>query len=136
MSTTQLELVTPEALLLSESVSMVVIPGTEGDMGVMVDHAPTVTSLRPGLVSVYDSMTGAATRKIFVGGGVAEVRGDCCTLLAEEAIDLNDLSKESAQARLAAAEAALSAANSDSEKAQALTELTIAQAQMGVLGAH
>lgn len=134
MATTQLELVTPEALLMSGEVGMVVIPGVEGDMGIMVDHAPTVSTLRPGLVTIHDEAGGSASRQIFVGGGVAEVTGERCIILAEEASDLADLSKDQAAARLSEAEAALSAASSDGEKAQAEAELAIASAQVAALG--
>ena len=133
MATTQLELVTPEALLMSEAVGMVVIPGVEGDMGIMADHAPTVSTLRPGVVTVHDEMGGDASRQIFVGGGVAEVNGERCIILAEEAADIATLTKEQASARLTEAEAAMAAASTDGEKAQAEAELAIAQAQVTAL---
>jgi len=134
MATTQLELVTPEALLMSGAVGMVVIPGAEGDMGIMADHAPTVSTLRPGVVTIHETEGGSASRQIFVGGGVAEMTGERCIILAEEAADLAELSKDTASARLSEAEAALAAASSDGEKAQAEAELAIATAQVAALG--
>ena len=132
-ATTQLELVTPEALLLCEGVGMVVIPGVEGDMGIMVDHAPTVSTLRPGVLSVHETASSPANRRIFVGGGVVEVTNAHCIILAEEAADLADLSKDQAEARLAEAQAALDTAASEGEKTQAKAELAIAQAQVAAL---
>lgn len=126
----QLELVTPEALLLSEAVGMVVLPGIEGDMGVMANHAPTVSTLRPGVVSIYEEPNGPVTQRLFVGGGVAEVTGTRCILLAEEANNVNGLSKVQAQARLTEAEAALAAADTDAQQTEAASELAIAKAQM------
>ncbi|MDH3792055.1 MAG: F0F1 ATP synthase subunit epsilon, partial [Rhodospirillales bacterium] len=60
------ELVSPERLLLSESVDMVVVPGAEGDFGVLVRHAPLVSGVRPGVISVYNG--GQVTERIFVAG--------------------------------------------------------------------
>ncbi len=134
MRTTQLELVTPEALLMSEPVEMVVVPGVDGDMGVMADHAPTVSTLRPGLVNIYDDMSGPVSRQVFVAGGVAEISGESCIILAEEAVNLDDLSMEVAKSRLSEAEAAFASSNSDGEKAQAESAIQIAQAQVAALG--
>ncbi len=134
-TTTLLELVTPEALVLREAIAMVVIPGVEGDMGVMADHAPSVSTLRPGLVALHEDMSAAPIRRIFVGGGVAEVTAERCIILAEEAIDLSDLSAQDAHARQKDAEAALAAATSEGDKTQAQAELAIAQAQVAALTA-
>lgn len=136
MATTQLELVTPEALLMSEPVGMVVIPGVEGDMGVMADHSPIVSTLRPGLVTIHEDAGGSATRRIFVGGGVAEVNGKRCIILAEEATELPDLNRAHVDARVEEALAAVNAATTDGERAQAKAELGIAQAQLAAVLAH
>ena len=67
------DLVSPEKLLLSEDVEMVVVPGAEGDFGVLIGHAPLISSLRPGVINTY---TGKKVEKrIFVAGGFAEVTG-------------------------------------------------------------
>ncbi len=134
-TTIRLELVTPEALVLREAVAMVVIPGVEGDMGVMADHAPGVSTLRPGLVALHEDMNAAPNRRIFVGGGVAEVTGERCIILAEEATDMNDLSTQGAHARRKDAEAALLAVTSEGDRAQAEAELAVAQAQVSALTA-
>jgi F-type H+-transporting ATPase subunit epsilon len=68
----QFELVTPERLLLSEMVEMVVIPGTEGNFGVLRGHAPLISSIRPGTIDIYEGQ--AITRRIFVVSGIAELR--------------------------------------------------------------
>ena len=73
------ELVTPSAVLASEEVDMVVVPGTEGDLGVLLGHSPLLSSLRPGLVDVHQS--GEVTKSIFIEGGFAEVTGENCTCL-------------------------------------------------------
>ena len=65
----QFELVSPERLLVSEEVEMVVVPGTEGDFGVLVDHAPVMASVRPGVLEIHNE--GADIRRIFVSGAFA-----------------------------------------------------------------
>mgnify|MGYP003700703339 CR=1 FL=1 len=80
------ELVSPERLLLSEEVDMVEVPGEEGDFGVLVRHAPLISTLRPGVIKVHDG--GSVTQRIFVAGGFAEVTPQRCTVLAEEAVEV------------------------------------------------
>ena len=76
------ELVTPEKLVRSEDVHMVVVPGTEGDFGVLEGHAPVMSVIRPGELTVYSSPTTIASR-IQIDGGFAEVNERGLTILAE-----------------------------------------------------
>lgn len=118
MASFQLELVSPEKLLLSRSVEMVVFPAAEGEMGVLAGHAPMIVALRGGVISVREG--GKVTEQLFVAGGFAEVSADRVTILAEEATPLSSLSKSAAQLRLSEAEAAMtSAANDTMEKRDA-----------------
>ena len=80
------ELVSPERLLLSEQVIEVVIPATEGEMTVMANHAPTMTTIKPGVVSV--KLASGQVSKYVVFGGFADVLPTGCTLLAESAVPL------------------------------------------------
>ena len=84
MADLHFELVTPDRQVLSEDVHMVVVPGTEGDFGVMAGHAPFMTTLRDGDLAVYRS-AGATPEKIRVSGGFAEVGDSGLTILAESA---------------------------------------------------
>ena len=86
MADLHFELVTPEKLVLSEDVHMVVVPGTEGDFGVMAGHAPYMSVLKDGAVSVYRT-AGGAPERIPVSGGFAEVGDRGLTILAESAGD-------------------------------------------------
>ena len=79
----EFELVTPERLLFSEAVEMVVVPGTEGNFGVLPGHAPLISTIRPGMIEIYEGQN--VTRRIFVVSGVAEVTPERCTVLADEA---------------------------------------------------
>ena len=84
MADLHFELVTPDKLVRSEDVYMVVVPGTEGDFGVMVNHAPVMTTLKDGELAVYRT-AGAQPETIKVSGGFAEVGDQGLTVLAESA---------------------------------------------------
>lgn len=84
MADLHFELVTPERLVRSDEVHMVVVPGVEGEFGVMVGHAPFMTTLKDGELKVYKS-AGAAPESIAVSGGFAEVGDQGLTVLAESA---------------------------------------------------
>jgi len=94
----QFELVTPERLLLSEMVEMVVVPGTEGNFGVLPGHAPLISSIRPGTIDVYEGQT--VTRRIFIVSGIAEVTPERCTVLADEALRPDELDRSAIEAEL------------------------------------
>lgn len=81
------ELVSPEKLVLETEAALVTVPGEEGEFGVLPGHAPVVSGLRPGLVSICETNDSHVDRRIFVPGGFAEVNGDRLTILAEAAID-------------------------------------------------
>ena len=85
----QFELVSPEKLLMSEAVTAVSVPGTEGFFTVMANHAPVMTTLKPGIVVVTPE--GGAERRIFVRGGFADVNETGLTLLAEHAENVENV---------------------------------------------
>jgi len=85
----EFELVSPEKLLVSQPVEMVVVPGAEGFFGVLPGHAPMIVTVQPGVIDIYaDNMT-SISRQIFVAGGHCEVTERRVTVLAEEATDLD-----------------------------------------------
>ena len=98
-----LEIVSPEKLLVSRPVDMVVIPGSEGDLGALPGHAPTMLLLRGGMISVYEN--GQVTERLFVTGGFAEVTPERVTVLADETFAPSELSRAEGERRLAAAQA-------------------------------
>lgn len=83
MADLHFELVTPDRQVMSEDVYMVVVPGTEGDSGIMAGHAPYMTTLKNGPVSIYRS-SGAQPETVNVTGGFAEVGANGLTVLAED----------------------------------------------------
>lgn len=126
VDTVEFELVSPERLLLSGPVEMVVVPGGEGDFGVLAGHAPMISTVRPGVIATYEN--GAVDKRIFVAGGFAEVTPERCTVLAQEALSLDDADRAAADARLAAARAALDNAEGEAATAAAEAELAVAEA--------
>ncbi len=124
----EFELVSPEKLLLSRDVDMVVVPGAEGDMGVLPRHSPAITTVRPGTIVVYEG--GAVSDRIFIAGGFAEVTGDRCTVLAEEAILVEDIDRDAAEKELSDARDDMSAAESDAERKAAETAAAVAEAKI------
>ena len=111
--TFNLELVSPEKLLLSRPVEMVTIPAWEGEMGILPKHAPMIVALRGGLIKVREG--GRDTESLFVAGGFAEITPDRVTVLADEATPVAELSRADAEGRLTQAEAELNAAAAESE---------------------
>lgn len=92
------ELVSPERLILSEMVEMVVVPGTEGNFGVLPGHSPLISSIRPGTIDVYENRN--VTQRFFVVGGIAEVTPERCTVLADEALAPESLDRAVLEAEL------------------------------------
>jgi F-type H+-transporting ATPase subunit epsilon len=98
----QFELVSPERLIVSTEVEMVVVPGTEGNFGVLPGHAPLISTIRPGTIDIYEG--GAITERIFIVGGIAEVTPERCTVLADEAMAPDSLDRAALEAELQAVE--------------------------------
>jgi F-type H+-transporting ATPase subunit epsilon len=125
--TIQFELVSPERILVSEDASMIVVPGEAGDFGVLADHAPLLSAIRPGVVSVH--LPSGEIEKIFVAGGFADVNGKLCSVLVEEAVNVNDLNRAPLEESLKKLEDDLANAGDDALKSAHL------QKQMGVIQA-
>ncbi len=91
MQTLSFELVSPERILLKEQVEMVVVPGQDGDIGILPEHAAVISTLRPGVVQTYAK--GNVVDRVFVSGGFANINERGCTVLAEECIFLQDINE-------------------------------------------
>jgi len=127
----QFELVSPERLLISEPVDMVVIPGTEGDFGVLPGHAPLISTVRPGLIETYAGKT--VKDRIFVAGGFAEVTRERCTVLAEEAMPIKDLDRATIEAQARTAREDLNLAKNTDERSAAERQIAVAEAKLFIL---
>ncbi len=122
-----LEIVSPEKLLLSRSADMVVIPGSEGDMGVMEGHTPMIVMLRGGTIALYDG--DQVTDRLFVAGGFAEVTPERCTVLANEAVPASAIVRADADRRLAEAEAAYEATDKTDNEAEEIAQERVQSAR-------
>ena len=96
--TTLFELVSPERLILSKDVSMVVVPGSEGLFGVLPRHTSMLSALAPGVIDVYED--DIITERLFVVNGFAEVTGDRCTVLAEDVIPIEELNPDELEKKI------------------------------------
>jgi F-type H+-transporting ATPase subunit epsilon len=127
--TFKFELVSPERILSSEEASMVVIPGTDGDFGVLWGHAPLLSSIRPGIVSIH--LPSGEEKKLFIAGGFADVSGETCSVLAEEAIKVEDIDKAQVDEQLHNLANDLSAVGDDYvKKANIERDINIAKAKL------
>jgi F-type H+-transporting ATPase subunit epsilon len=133
----EFELVTPERLLFSEPVEMVVVPGTEGNFGVLPGHAPLISTIRPGMIEIYEGQN--VTRRIFVVNGVAEVTAERCTVLADEAASPETLDRAAIEADLRIVEGNLPslreqvARSADTDRERLLIELHRLERDQAVL---
>ncbi len=127
------ELVSPERLLASVEADMVVLPGSEGDFGVLTEHAPLVSLLRPGVISIYQG--DKIDDQVFVEGGFAEVNPKGLIVLAEAAAKLSELNQGEAQQLLKNAQEDLADAGEPSEAERARFEkaISIAEARVEAL---
>jgi len=127
--TLRLEIVTPEAKAYSEDVEMVVLPGTDGELGVYPQHVPVLTTLRPGELRVFK---GGRETSLVVGEGFAEITGDSISVLTDMAIESAAIDEAAAEAAVARAQAAMNEDHVDEEVASIQASLQKALAQLRV----
>ena len=113
------ELVSPERLLRSDEVTMVVVPGSEGDFGVLAGHAPLMSTIRPGAIDIYADDMDHVTARVFIDGGFAEVGDNGLTILAESAVPVDEIDVAGVAQELADARSEVTAAKSETERAVA-----------------
>ncbi|MEM5470623.1 F0F1 ATP synthase subunit epsilon [Hoeflea sp. AS60] len=111
------ELVSPERLLFSATVTEVVIPGTDGEMTVMAHHAPTMTTIKPGVVTVVTAE--GKSERFVVFGGFADIIPEGCTLLAESAVSVNNIDRSDLSKRLQDAREDVTDASNDAARQKA-----------------
>ncbi len=124
----QFDLVSPERLVLSEPVEMVIVPGVEGDFGALPEHSNLISLIRPGVLYVYRD--GKQSERIFVGGGFAEVTAGACTVLAEEAMPVAEIDRARAEQAVTDAREDVEDAKDDVQRAIAQAALKVAEARL------
>ena len=123
--TFQFELVAPETLIYSDDIEFVVVPGAEGDFGVLPGHALLLSTVRPGIIEIFEN--DRPKERFFVGGGFAEVTPERCTILSTESVNLDDIDESTARQRLDTAERDLNEAASDADREKCEKALKVAQ---------
>ena len=124
MATISFDLVSPENLIFNNEVGMIIVPGKDGDFGVLPGHSKVMSSLRPGRVMVYGEDKNLL-KAFFVSGGFAEVNPEKCIVLAESVDEINELEKDTIEKEVQE----LEGQESDSYKEQ----LNIAKAKIEAL---
>ncbi len=126
------ELVSPEALVLSGDASEVIVPGTEGYFTVLANHAPVMSTVKPGVVEV--KMADGGSQKIFVRGGFADVSPSGLTLLAEHAVSLEDFNMEDLEQQIRNAQEDVADADTDEKRERAEAALALLEESREVIG--
>jgi F-type H+-transporting ATPase subunit epsilon len=129
------EIVTPAKLMLSQEVHLVVVPGEGGNIGILPRHAPLLSSLRPGTIDIHDQKM-KVVDKIFVEQGFVDVTPERCTVLAEEAIPVREITRDFAEQRLKRATDKLMVADTFGERSGAEQELREAEAMIEAIDAY
>ncbi len=129
MATLRLEVVTPEKRVYADDVDMVVMPGTEGELGVLPAHVPLVTALQPGPLRITK---GGQVTELLVGNGFAEVTGTTVSVLADVAVEDAEIDERTAEEAVRRAEEALKDRSVDAEtraEEEAILRRSLAQLQ-------
>ena len=121
MATISFDLVSPENLIFNDEAGMIIVPGKDGDLGVLPGHSKVMSSLRPGRIMVYGEDKNLL-KAFFVSGGFAEVNPEKCIVLAESVDEINSLEKSSIEQEIQSLE------NQDTETAK--EQLTISKAKL------
>jgi F-type H+-transporting ATPase subunit epsilon len=135
MAELHFEFVSPETVLFSGEVDQVDLPGAEGDMGILANHAPLVTILRPGIVTIY---RGGAREPVVVTGGFAEIGPAGLTILADRAVALESFDVASLAGEIKNAEEDVADATDQTERdklTRHLDQLRALQAALGTASA-
>ncbi|MEJ0062612.1 MAG: ATP synthase F1 subunit epsilon [Alphaproteobacteria bacterium] len=125
------ELVSPTKKLIDKQVTLVTVPGSEGDFGVLPGHAPMIATVRPGVIEVYENEQ--ISERIFVAGGFAEITDKRCTVLAAEAMPVSELSREGLEEQGKKLEDAMGNAASMAEQEALGEKLAVFQAKLAAV---
>jgi F-type H+-transporting ATPase subunit epsilon len=129
MATLRLEIVTPESTTYSEDVEMVVLPGSEGELGVYPKHVPLLTTVKPGELRIFKD--GRAT-SLAIGEGFVEITGEAVSVLTDMALESEKIDEAAAEAAVARAQAAMKEDHGAEEVAAIQASMQKALAQLHV----
>ena len=127
------ELVSPEKLLISAEVDMVLVPGAEGDFGILPGHSLLISDIRPGILEVHND--GMVEERIFISGGIAEATPEYCTVLAEQAAPVDELDTKEIESRINNLRDDIDTSTSDDDRETAEKALVVAEAMRDAVAA-
>lgn len=125
------QVVSPENVIYQGQATMVVLPATSGSLGVLADHAPTVVTLGRGIIDVYQD--GQISKRVFVGGGFANITGTGCLTMADEAIFVEELLEEDVDSFIRETEAAIEKSQIEEEKEALQETASIARSKIDII---
>jgi len=129
----QFELASPEKMLVNKNVAMVAVPSEKGLYGVLPGHAPMITTVKPGVVEVYENDDVTITDRIFVESGFAEVTETRCTVLAGKAVPVAKLDKAQIDSEIKFIEMDMAKAETEEDHAVIESRMVIARAKLQAL---
>ena len=130
----EFEIVSPEGIVISCHIDMVVIPGTEGYFGVLAGHIPLISTLRPGVISMYQE--GKIINRLFIARGFAEVTQERCTVLADKVIQMSELDRPSLEQEIRDLTEDIEDAQSQAERQTLSDQLSIVKAKLEAYTIH
>lgn len=130
MDVFSLKIISPEAILLDDHVTMAVVPGLEGDLGLLPHHAPLITPLRSGLIQTYHEKI---KDQLFILSGFLDVNAQGCTILAEECVFIHDLDKDTLERHLQEVMEDIDMSRSEKERLNYVHTSRIIKAKLHVL---
>lgn len=133
--TLDFKLVSPEAILFDEPVALAVIPGEDGEFGIGPGHAHLLATLGRGVVKLYTEK-GAAPKNIFIAGGFSDVNNHQCRVLAEEAVNLNDLDRTTLEQERRDLQEDIGLLPSESSQRQTRAKLDVVNAKLYALDVY
>ncbi|AIL65002.1 ATP synthase subunit epsilon [Rickettsiales bacterium Ac37b] len=129
-----LEIITPEGKIFSHEVDMAVIPGTEGDLGILPGHISLISTVRPGLLITYHGDN--ISNNIFISEGFAEIYNDHCVVLVENAVDTDKLDKSDIINHVNDLNKAIAISESDEEILELKAKVSVFQAILERVNLH
>ncbi len=129
------EIVCPDRKIISDKAWQVVVPGDDGDFGVLANHSAVVSSLRAGVVTIYQEENEQCV-KVFVSGGFVDVTSTNCTILADEAVNVNELKQDELEQQVQNLTEDLGMVEGDADKARVEKKLVIAKAKLSAVSGH
>jgi F-type H+-transporting ATPase subunit epsilon len=129
----QFELASPERMIVDKAVAMVLVPSEKGMYGVLPGHAPMITTVSAGVVEVYEHDDTKVTERVFVESGFAEVTGERCTVLADKAIPVAKLNRQTIEAEMDAIEDGIAKAENDEQRDALEFQRIIARAKLAAV---